>query len=62
MPEFFLEDVVEMLNFSPPPADRKKKEEDDDCFADEKEVRSDISLIIAIQLFDQRDNSKTDSP
>ena len=39
MLEFFLEDVVQMLNFNPPPVDRRKREEDDDCFMDEKEVR-----------------------
>ena len=40
-PDYFLEDIVQMLNFTPPPSDRKRKrDKDDDAVGadDEKEV------------------------
>ena len=39
--DYFLEDIVQMLNFIPPPSDRKRKrDKDDDTVGceDEKEV------------------------
>lgn len=41
VPEYFLEDCIQMTNFTPPPMDRKKKDKDEEGGEDDVSLRHD---------------------